>query len=110
MCGKDFEYLGFRFSQVSDTLAMMAPEGKLEILKNIPVPKNVRELQSFIGFCSFFSCLILNGKALMAPLIGMIRKDCTYKWGEQEQWCFEQIKECLSAAMLKGFLNTALHF
>ena len=90
---------------MKESLSMMAPEGKLKALKEIPVPKNVRELQSFIGFCSFFSCLIQNGKALLAPLIKMIRKDTAYSWGEEQQWCFDSIKERLGKAVLSGFLK-----
>ena len=105
LCGSEFEYLGFRFSSVKDSVAMMAPEAKLRVLKEIPIPKNVRELQSFIGFCSFFSCLLQNGKALMAPLLKLIRKETAYTWEAEQQRCFDTIKQRLGNTMLLGFLK-----
>ena len=106
-CGSNFEYLGFKFSTIRETTQMMVPDKKLEVLRNIQVPKNVRELQSFIGFVGYFSVVLQNGKALLEPLLRLIRKETPYKWGEQQQKCFEEIKKRLGESMVGGFLKLA---
>ena len=106
-CGKDFEYLGFKFTTIRDTVQMMMPKNKLEALNAIKVPSNVRELQSFIGFCGYFSTILQNGKCLLEPLLRLIRKETPYKWGEVQQGCFDEIKKRLGQTMIGGFLKLA---
>ena len=90
---------------MKDTIEMMMPDKKLEILKAIPVPKNVRELQSFMGFCGFFSILLQNSKPLLQLLLKLIRKETEYRWGPEQQKCFETIKKNLAEASVLGFLK-----
>ena len=97
--------MGFRFTAVKDTIKMMMPDKKLEILKAIPVPKNVRELQSFMDFCGFFSILLQNSKPLLQPLLKLIRKETEYCWGPEQQKCFETIKKNLAEASVSSFLK-----
>ena len=41
----------------------------------------------------------------MQPLINLIRKDTSYRWGDLEDWCFNELKRRLEKAMVTGFLK-----
>ena len=80
---------------------------KVEIMESVPVPKNCREVASFLGFCGFFSVLNQNGKAMLGPMLSLIRKDTPYKWGPLEDEMFIKVKETLKNARIGGFLKLA---
>ena len=84
---------------------MRCPDKKLAVLRSFEVPKNVSQVQQLVGFFSFFSILIRNSKALMEPLIKLIRKDTPYQWGETQDYCFNELKRRLEKAMITGFLK-----
>ena len=100
-----FEFLGMKFERVKELTILRCPDRKLETLKSLAVPKNVSQVQSIVGFFSFFSMLIRNNKALLQPLINLIRKDTHYKWGELENNCVNELKRRLGKAMVAGFLK-----
>ena len=47
---------------------------KTEALGNVPVPKNVKELQSFIGGVNYYAKFIPNMATLCKPLYDLLKK------------------------------------
>src|SRR5260221_7196228 len=65
------EYLGFIISKEG---IVMHPK-KLETIKSWPVPKSVKEVQSFLGFANFYRCFISHYSEIATPLIEATKKD-----------------------------------
>lgn len=68
---------------------------KLEAIKNFPTPKNLKEIQSFLGLTGYYRKFINNYSKLALPLTNSLRKDENFKWSELEQNSFENLKNKL---------------
>ena len=65
-----------------------------------PIPKSVKEIQSFLGFGNFYQKFIPNFSTLAAPLNNLLKKDTTFEWTEDTQWAFEELKQQLTLALV----------
>jgi hypothetical protein len=85
------EYLGYVVSRDG----ISAPPGKVQEVQKYPVPKNARDVRSFIGLASFFRRLIRNSAERAKPLTELLRKEIPFKWESRQQAVFERLKEVL---------------
>ena len=85
-------FLGF----VVGTDGIRMDEQKVSVIKNWPIPKNVKEVQSFIGFCQFYRKFIPQFSAIVKPLTTLLKKNVTFVWGTKEQHAFLHLIERLT--------------
>ena len=73
---------------------------KLEAVKQWPVPTNVKELQSFLGFMNYHRNHIRDFAQVSADLYALIHAEY-FNWRSRHQACFEKLKDlAISAPML----------
>ena len=84
---------------------------KTVAIKDWPVPTNLKELCSFIGFCNFYRMFIANFSQIAHPLHLLTKKDQEYVWEEAQQQAFQEMKNWLTLSpvlrlpdLLKPFL------
>ena len=65
----------------------------LEAVKNFPIPKNNRDMQSFLGLCSYFRKSVENFSIIAKPLYDSIKTNTDFKFGEKERQVFEILKD-----------------
>ena len=65
---------------------------KIRTIKNFKRPRNVKELQSFLGFVNFYTKFARNNSAHTTPLIRMLQKGMKYEWSSDLERAFEDIK------------------
>ena len=53
---------------------------RIEAIQKIDHPKNIKELQSFIGKLFFLRRFILNLEELLRNITNMLKKDTKIKW------------------------------
>src|SRR5258706_1849279 len=88
------EYLGF----------ILSPEGlcmdpaKVSTIQAWPVPCNVREVQSFLGFANFYRRFISGYAEFTQPLTNLCRKNTPWHFGEPESTAFQHLKTAFHAA------------
>lgn len=70
----------------------------LEAIKRFPIPRNTRDVQSFLGMCSYFRKFVENFSVIAKPLYDIIKKDTNFQFEEQEQQAFETLKNRLIEA------------
>ena len=93
-------YLGHRL----DKQGLHAEEDKLQPIVDLPSPRNVSQLRSFIGMLSHYRRFLLNVSDTLHPLYELLKKDSTWRWTTIEQKSFEAAKELLSSpAVLTHF-------
>jgi hypothetical protein len=51
---------------------------KIEVIKQLPLPINVRGIQSFLGHCGFYRRFIKDCSYLARPLINLLAKDVPF--------------------------------
>ena len=95
---KQVDYLGHTI-QADGT----SPDpGKVEAVKGWPVPKNVTDVRSFVGFCSYYRRFIRNFAEIARPLHAVTKKNARFEWNEDCQVAFERLKlELTTAPMLQ---------
>ncbi|GBM90511.1 Retrovirus-related Pol polyprotein from transposon 17.6 [Araneus ventricosus] len=70
-------------------------QDKVAAIQNIPCPRNVKQLQSFLQTCSWYRKFIPNFSDIARPLSNLTKKNIVWKWSEQEQQTFQTLKQCL---------------
>nr|CAD2199831.1 unnamed protein product [Meloidogyne enterolobii] len=78
---------------------------KVETITNLPVPKTLKEVRHCVGMASFFRKHIPNFSMIVEPLTRLTRKEITFKWEEEQQKAFEEIKKILSSEPVLVFPN-----
>jgi hypothetical protein len=74
---------------------------KLQIIKDWPVPKDVKQLQSFLGLANYFNKHVRNYSAIAAPLTNLTQAKVAQgydwnNWGAAELKAFEALKHALT--------------
>ncbi|KZS03393.1 Uncharacterized protein APZ42_033842 [Daphnia magna] len=68
---------------------------KISAVRDFPVPRNVKEVQSFLGLCSYYRRFVPNFAVVARPLSNMTKKNQRFSWGEEHQRSFEAMKTIL---------------
>ena len=72
----------------------------LSLIHIFPEPRNVKQLQSFLGLCNFYRKFQQNYADLTARLSSVLQKTKQWKWGERECKAFEEIKKKFSQMVM----------
>ena len=75
---------------------------KVEAVQNWPTPRNLTELRSFVGLCSYYRRFIAGFSDLAAPLHDLTKKNVRFRWGPDQDKAFKQLKEKLTTAPILG--------
>ena len=61
-----------------------------------PIPKSVKEVQSFLGFGNFYRKFIVKFSTLAVPLNNLLKKDTPFEWTDNAQHSFDELKQRLT--------------
>ena len=86
---------------LTETGIEVQPE-KVETVQKWPTPRNLTELRSFVGLCSYYRRFISGFANLAAPLHALTRKNARFSWGSEQEEAFEKLKEKLTTAPILG--------
>ena len=74
-------------------------QGKIEIeedkvvgVLNWPIPKTVRDVRKFLGLANYYRQFVKDFAKLARLLNNLTRKDKKWKWGDEQQRAFEQLR------------------
>src|SRR5258706_10781856 len=70
-------------------------EKKVTDVRNWPVPKNIKQLKGFIGFCNFYCQFLKNFSIVARPLHELDKKGVTWKWEKTQQDAFDALKDLI---------------
>jgi len=65
---------------------------KVKGVLNWPVPRNVKEVQKFLGLANYYRRFIKNFARIAAPLHVLVRKEQKWKWEKEQKEVFEELK------------------
>ncbi|GFV22079.1 retrovirus-related Pol polyprotein from transposon 17.6 [Trichonephila clavipes] len=93
----DIVVLSETFEQHIEDLRMgiEVDQNKTAAIQNIPSPRNLKQLQSFLQTCSWYRKFIPNFSDIARPLSNLSKKSTAWKWSEIEQQAFQTLKQCL---------------
>ena len=61
-------------------------------------PRNIRDVQSFLGFCNFYRRFINTYSEITHPLTNLCRKSVPWHFGLMEKSAFSRLKDAFSSA------------
>ena len=67
---------------------------KMEAVQTWPVPQNVMDLRSFLGFSSCYRKFISNFSKIACPLIKLTQKGNKFDWTPDCQKAFKYLQRC----------------
>src|SRR5690606_9483965 len=91
-CSPEIKVLGH---VVSASGILPDPE-KLADVQNFSTPKSVKQLQSFLGLCSYFRRFVKNFASRVSHLRQLLLKDSEFIWTSLHEDEFRDLKTCLS--------------
>ena len=93
---KRVNYLGFIIGDGS----IQPQPSKVEAISNMTLPKNKKELRSFLGFVGFYRKFIPNMSDLSATLSNMLKKEAPDKliWSDTTTESFDELKYYLRSS------------
>ena len=68
---------------------------KTECIRNWPIPSTVKEVRSFLGFCSYYRRFIFRFAEIAKPLHKLTEKSERFKWTEECLEAFQNLKSKL---------------
>ena len=68
---------------------------KVDAILNAPPPRDVKELQSFVGLVTYLHKFIPTLSEKLGPIFDLEKKDQLFVWGKAQQEAFEQVKEAV---------------
>ncbi|MBW0508086.1 hypothetical protein O181_047801 [Austropuccinia psidii MF-1] len=98
------EYLGYVVS--SEGLKM--DQAKVQQILNWPPPRNLKALQSFLGFANFYRRFIKNYSKKISSLTSFLKKDSRFPLNEEALRQFHQLKEAFTTAPILSHFNPSL--
>ena len=72
-----------------------ADPDKLRAVECFPVPRNVKEVQSFLGLCSYFRKFVPQFSWIARPLSMLLKKKQKWQWQAEQKESFDSLKKQL---------------
>ena len=82
-----------------------ADPAKISAVRNMPIPENKKDLQSFLGMVNYLGKFINNLSELTAPLRTLLIKDSVWSLDEPQAAAINRLKEVLTTAPVLNFYN-----
>jgi hypothetical protein len=57
-------------------------ESKIELIANLPTPKSIKDVRSFLGHTGFYRRFIKDFSVISKPLCNLLTKDNVFEWTE----------------------------
>ena len=77
---------------ISDNGIRMDPQ-KVAAIKEWLSPKNVRDIQAFVGFANFYRRFVRGFSEIAWPLIKLTKKNTVFAWDEKCEKAFQALKD-----------------
>jgi hypothetical protein len=71
---------------------------KFATIQEWPVPRNVKDVQCFLGFANFYRCFVQGYSNIVAPMTQLTRKNIHFVWSEEYSQSFESLKQAFTTA------------
>lgn len=105
----EIEFLEYNISKQG----VRPSEHGIKAIKEFPIPKNISDVQGFVGLCSYFRKFIENFSLIAGPLYELLKKGEIFRFGQKQLDSFELLKSKLIEAPILSIYHpndlTELH-
>jgi hypothetical protein len=85
-------------------------KSKIELIANLPTPKSVKDVRSFLRHAGFYRRFIKDFSVISKPLSNLLTKDNIFEWTEHYEEAFVKLKNLLTSAPVIQPLDWSLPF
>lgn len=85
-------------------------KAKVDLISNLPPPRTVKEIHSFLGHAGFYRRFIKDFSKITKPLCGLLAKDAPFVFSDSCLQAFETLKSALTSAPIIRSPNWELPF
>ena len=103
---EELRYLG----HVINKEGIMTDPSKIEAITDMPAPRSVREVRSFVGTTSYYRKFIPDFAKIAQPLTALTRKHANFHWDETCEASFQRLKAALASSPVLAFPDMSLPF
>lgn len=89
LCQSNITYLGFHVNKDG----FSPSESNINKVTRFPIPKNVKQVQTFLGMSGYFRHLILNYAEIVQPIVNLTKKTIPFVWSDACQQAFNKIQD-----------------
>ena len=94
---------------VSEKGVATDPE-KLSAVNDWPVPRNAKQVKSFLGLCSYYRRYVKDFAKIAGPLHKISNKGARFGWNDECQEAFDQLKKALTGSSILAYPIPCLQF
>ncbi|CAH1254301.1 GIN1 [Branchiostoma lanceolatum] len=76
---------------------------KVSAVRDWPVPRNVKDIQKFLGFANYYRKFCKGFAETAKPLTNLTRKGVKFSWGDDCQTAFETLKNMLTSSPVLAY-------
>ena len=76
---------------------------KIEAVRTWPIPQNKKELQRFLGLCSYYRKFVPAFLVITSPSRRLTEKDATFRWSDECEMAFEKLKNLFTNAPILAY-------
>ncbi|MBW0519578.1 hypothetical protein O181_059293 [Austropuccinia psidii MF-1] len=98
------QYLGYVVS--GEGLKM--DTSKFQQILNWPQPKNIKAVQSFLGFANFYRCFIKNYSKKITALTSLLTNDSPFIFNEEPLSQFQILNKAFTTSPILSYFNPSL--
>lgn len=98
---KELKFLG----RVVSTNGVSVNPDNIKAITSWPVPKNKKDLESFIGFANYHRDHIKNFSEITVPLHQLTGKKTDFAWSDEQQQAFDKARKALIEAVTLSYPN-----
>lgn len=78
---------------------------KIQAVKEFPTPKNVHDVKSFLGLCSYYRRFIRDFCHRARPLQILLKGNSKFCWGDDQEEAFDDLKRALISDPVLGLYD-----
>lgn len=83
---------------------------KIKAISEFPVPKNAKDMKTFLGLTGYYRRFIENFSKITKPLTSLLKKDIPFIWSNEQKLAFNCLKEKLITAPLLQYSDFSQPF
>jgi len=91
-------------------LGLSTHKEKVSAIMQLDIPRNISELQTFLGMMVYFSSYIPFYTWIAHPFFQLLKKGSKWDWSSVHQEAFELCKEVLTNAPIRGYAMPRLPY
>ena len=86
---------GIVLGHIVSSKGIEVDKSKIELIANLPTPKSIKDVRSFLGHAGFYRRFIKDFSVISKPLSNLLTKDNIFEWTEHCEEALLNLKTCL---------------